>query len=58
VLRDNLVRLDRLPMVTRVHSLPELAPGTAVELKVASMDFLETELKCQFVRVVPEAEPA
>jgi len=55
VLRDNLVRLDRLPMVVRVHSLPELAPGTAVELKVSGADLLEVELKCQFLRTLDEA---
>lgn len=61
VLRENLVRLDRLPLVTRVHSLPETAPGTAVELKITALDFLDAEMRCQFVRVVGmtgEAEPA
>ncbi|HXC38135.1 MAG TPA: RNB domain-containing ribonuclease [Burkholderiales bacterium] len=58
VLRDNLVRLDRLPMVVRVHSLPELAPGMAVELKVSGTDLLEVELKCQFLRALDEGQPA
>jgi exoribonuclease-2 len=58
VLRDNLVRLDRLPLVARVPSLPELAPGAAVELKVTGLDLLDAELKCQFVRVLEQAEPA
>jgi exoribonuclease II len=41
VLRENLIRLDGLPLVTRVASLPELAPGTRVRLQVRSLDLLE-----------------
>ncbi|TAK88216.1 MAG: RNB domain-containing ribonuclease [Betaproteobacteria bacterium] len=41
VLRENLIRADGLPLVTRVPSLPDLEPGTRVRLEVAQMDFLE-----------------
>jgi exoribonuclease-2 len=41
VLRENLVRAEGLPLVTRVPSLPALDPGTRVRLEVAQMDFLE-----------------
>jgi exoribonuclease-2 len=41
VLRENLVRAEGLPLVTRVPSLPELEPGTRVRLEIAQMDFLE-----------------
>jgi exoribonuclease-2 len=41
VLRENLVRADGLPLVTRVPSLPALDPGTRVRLLVGQMDFLE-----------------
>ena len=58
VLRENLVRFDRLPMVIRVHSLPDVPPGSPVELKVTSVDFLDAELKCQFVRIVGTDDPA
>ncbi len=47
VLRDNLVRLERLPLVVRVPSLPELPPGTRVELEVAGIDLMEVELQCR-----------
>lgn len=49
VLRDNLVRLSRLPLVVRVPSLPECAQGTPVELEVTAIDLLDAELKCRFL---------
>jgi exoribonuclease-2 len=44
VLRENLVRADGFPLVTRVPSLPELEPGSRVRLEVGEMDFLERTL--------------
>jgi exoribonuclease-2 len=44
VLRENLVRAEGFPLVTRVPSLPELEPGTRVRLEVGEMDFLERSL--------------
>ena len=41
VLRENLVRVDGLPLVTRVPSLPELAAGTRVRLELADVDLVE-----------------
>jgi exoribonuclease-2 len=41
VLRENLVRAEGVPLVTRVPSLPALDPGTRVRLDVGRMDFLE-----------------
>ncbi|HEX6265622.1 MAG TPA: RNB domain-containing ribonuclease [Burkholderiales bacterium] len=41
VLRENLVRAEGFPLVTRVPSLPELEPGTRVCLEIGGMDFLE-----------------
>ena len=46
VLRENLVRLDRLPLSVRVPSLPELEPGTRVRLAVEPPDLIERTVAC------------
>ncbi|MSQ49373.1 MAG: RNB domain-containing ribonuclease [Betaproteobacteria bacterium] len=46
VLRDNLVRLVRLPLVLRVSSLPELPPGARVRLALGAPDLLERTVAC------------
>ncbi len=58
VWRENLVRLDELPYITKVHSLPELATGTKVMLAVKKVDTLLMELDCKFLSVFEAgAEP-
>ena len=49
VRRDNLVKLDHLPLLLRVPSLPELKPGQRVRLTIESADLLTLELGCRFV---------
>jgi len=46
VLRENLVRLDKLPLVLRVPSLPELPPGSRVRLAVEPPDLIERSVNC------------
>jgi len=48
VLRENLVRLDGLPLVTRVASLPAMDPGRRVRLEIRSVDLLERALACTY----------
>lgn len=57
VWRENLVRLQALPYITKVPSLPELKAGTHVLLAVQKVDTLMMELHCQFKGVV-ETQPA
>lgn len=50
VLRDDLVRLDRIPLVTRVPSVPQLPPGSRIEVALSGIDLLEASLHCEFKR--------
>ena len=54
VLREDLVRIDRIPLVARVPSLPPLAPGKRVELAISDIDLLELTLHCEFKRQTDE----
>jgi exoribonuclease-2 len=48
VLREATVRLDGLPLVVRVPSLPELPPGARVSVGVGDIDLLDKSLTCTF----------
>jgi exoribonuclease-2 len=48
VLRENLVRVEGLPLVMRVSSLPALDPGSRVRLEVTSVDLIERTLGCTY----------
>jgi exoribonuclease II len=50
VLREELVRIDRIPLVARLPSMPASAPGSRVELAVSDIDLLELTLHCEFKR--------
>ena len=52
VWRENLVRFDDLPFFTKVHSLPEMAPGTKVVLEIKHVDTLAIEIETRFKSVV------
>jgi exoribonuclease II len=56
VLRENLVRFDELPLVTRVPSLPVLGQGSRVELAVSRIDLLDLTLHCEYVRRLERLE--
>ncbi|MDP3743139.1 MAG: RNB domain-containing ribonuclease [Methylotenera sp.] len=57
VWRENLVRLDNLPYMTKVYGLPELKTGTRVSLQVQEVDTLMMDLRTKFMHVL-ENEPA
>ena len=58
VLRENLVRLDGLPLVVRVSSLPDTGAGTRVRLGVKSIDLLERVIDCTYRETLPGSAAA
>jgi exoribonuclease-2 len=50
--RENLVKLDHLPLIQRVPSAPELKTGQRIHLSVESIDFLTLELNCRYVETL------
>jgi exoribonuclease-2 len=49
VLKENLVRLAGLPLVTRVVGAPALNPGDLIRVAVGDFDLLDNELTCRYV---------
>lgn len=49
VLKENLVKLDNLPLMIRVPSLPDLLPGKQVSLEISRIDLLELVLDVRFL---------
>ncbi|SEP02222.1 ribonuclease catalytic domain-containing protein [Nitrosovibrio sp. Nv6] len=52
VLKENLVKLDCLPLVARVASLPEMPPETNIEVEISNIDLLELTFNVKFLRKV------
>jgi exoribonuclease-2 len=50
--RENLARLDDLPLVQRVPSAPELKPGQRVLLQLESVDYLTLALGCRYLETL------
>ena len=46
VLRESTVRVEGIPLVLRVPSLPQLAPGARVKLEVSDIDLLDKTVAC------------
>ncbi|HEX8962209.1 MAG TPA: RNB domain-containing ribonuclease [Rhodocyclaceae bacterium] len=52
VLKESLVRLERIPLVLRVPSLPALDRGARVKLAVEHIDLLEAEARARYVELL------
>jgi exoribonuclease-2 len=53
VLRESLVRLEELPLVLKVPSVPVLDRGTRVRLAIEEVDLLATECRARYVELLP-----
>ncbi len=52
VIRDNLVRFDRLPWIQRLADLPSLPPETGVRVAISRVDLLNATLECRYAGTV------
>ncbi|SCY37178.1 exoribonuclease-2 [Nitrosospira sp. Nl5] len=50
VVKENLVKLNHLPLMARVASLPDVPPETNVELEISQIDLLELTFNAKFLR--------
>jgi exoribonuclease II len=58
VRREQLVKLDHLPLLLRVPSLPaDIGPGRRVRLAVETIDLLGPEVGCRYLSVMDEVLP-
>jgi exoribonuclease-2 len=55
--RENLVKLDHLPLLQRVPSAPELKTGQRIRLNIETVDYLTLELNCRYSETLGLAAP-
>ncbi len=61
VIRDELVRLERLPLVLRLTGLPALVTGCRVRVGIERVELIENEVRATFLGVIeeiPASDPA
>jgi len=56
VLRENLVRFLDVPLYTRVPSLTESAPGTAVVLEIEAVDLIDMQVRCLYKKPLQDQQ--
>ena len=56
VLRDNLVRLETIPMLLKVPSLPLHLPGSRVRLTIEGSDLLDVDVQARYVETLSEPD--
>lgn len=50
VWRENIVRFDGVPFVTKVVGAPTLNPGERIRVALEAIDLLDVDLNCRFLR--------
>lgn len=56
VLRENVVRLEQIPLVFKVPSMPLQMPGSRVRLQVENTDLFDVEVAARFVQILSEPQ--
>jgi exoribonuclease-2 len=49
LLRENLVKLNRIPLIARASGMADIAPGAKVELEISDIALLELAFHAQYV---------
>jgi hypothetical protein len=55
VLRESLVRLEAIPLIFKVPSMPTLPPGTRVQLAIDGTDLIDVEVRATYLETLAEA---
>jgi exoribonuclease II len=55
VLRESLVRLENIPLIFKVPSMPTLPPGTRVQLAIDSTDLIDVEVRATYLETLAES---
>lgn len=58
VLRENIVRVEGLPLVALVSAAPTLEPGALVRLEVSGVDLIERSLGCVYRETLGKVQNA
>jgi exoribonuclease-2 len=56
VLKENIVRLDDLPLVLKASGMPTLERGQRVRLAIAEIDLLAAEARATFIELIESLE--
>jgi exoribonuclease-2 len=48
VIRENLVKIDDIPLIAKAHGLPLLPPGSMVEVELSDVDLLALDFRAQY----------
>jgi exoribonuclease-2 len=51
VIRDTLVRFERLPLVVRLPDMPPLAPESRVRVAIGCVDLLDVTVECRYAGI-------
>lgn len=57
VIRENLVRLETVPLTFKVPSMPLQLPGTRVKLAIEGSDLIDVEVHARFLTILAEPDP-
>jgi len=57
VLRENLVRLEAIPLLLKVPSLPIQLPGSRVRVTIDGSDLLDVDVQARYVQTLAEPDP-